>query len=208
MYDSLCGMVYRCEFAGLDEYGHAQWLNITPGEEPKTLDDVIEDEELGDTRFFFISMSDDEAQPDIIAKVIGKVMECPIGELGADLAFAIKRMKQLGVKWDKEPLELEFRVCKNSGVSRRKGKYSFWVEDKKDLCSIMTDIDGFDDLHEVFLWIRTFLIALELTAKIPVITKDLRISDKLRQEARKNNLGMFTSIKKEFDFLENKEEDE
>lgn len=207
-YDTLCGMVYRCMYAGLDEYGHAKWVSITPGEESKTLDDVVVDEELGDTRFIMISLENETANPAIIANVLGKVMECPIDELGADLAFAIRHMKRIGVKWDKEPLELEFRVFKNSGVSRRKGKYSFWVEDKKDLCSIMTDIDGFDDLHEVFLWIRTFLIALELTAKIPVITKDLRISDKLRQEARKNNLGMFTSIKKEFDFLENKEEDE
>lgn len=200
MYDSLCGMVYRCEFAGLDEYGHAQWLNITPGEEPKTLDDVIEDEELGDTRFFFISMSDDEAQPDIIAKVIGKVMECPIGELGADLAFAIKRMKQLGVKWDKEPLELEFRVFENR-QGQRKGKYSFWVEDKLDTMSIIADIDNFDDLHELFECIRTYIFALEVKAKIPIITKDLRISDKLRLEARKTDLGMFNNVDEDYTSL-------
>lgn len=200
MYDSLCGMVYRCEFAGLDEYGHAQWLNITPGEEPKTLDDVIEDEELGDTRFFFISMADDEAQPDIIAKVIGKVMECPIGELGADLAFAIKRMKQLGVKWDKEPLELEFRVFENRR-GQRKGKYSFWVEDKLDTMSIIADIDNFDDLHELFEWIRTYIFVLEVKAKIPIITKDLRISDKLRQEARKTDLGMFNNVDEDYTYL-------
>ena len=121
-YDTLCGMVYRCMFAGLDEYGHAQWVSITPGEESKTLDDVVVDEDLGDTRF------------------------------------------------------------------------------------ILTDIDEFDDLHELFLWIRTYLIALELTAEIPIITKDLRISDELRQKVKKNDLAMFSSIMKEYDFLENKEE--
>jgi len=200
MYDSLCGMVYRCEFAGLDEYGHAQWLNITPGEEPKTLDDVIEDEDLGDTRFFLIAMADDEALPDIIAKVLGKVMECPVTELGADLAFAIKRMKQLGVKWDKEPLELEFRVFENRHGQRR-GKYSFWVEDKQDTMCFIADIDEFDDLHELFEWIRTYLYALEVNAKIPIITKDLRISDKLRQEARKNDLGMFNHVDEDYTYL-------
>ena len=121
-YDTLCGMVYRCMFAGLDEYGHAQWVSITPGEESKTLDDVVVDEDLGDTRF------------------------------------------------------------------------------------ILTDIDEFDDLHELFLWIRTYLFALELTAEIPIITKDLRISDELRQKVKKNDLAMFSSIMKEYDFLENKEE--
>ena len=205
-YDTLCGMVYRCMFAGLDEYGHAQWVSITPGEESKTLDDVVVDEDLGDTRFILIELESETTPPEIIAKVLGKVMECPIDELGADLAFAIRRMKQIGVRWDKEPLELEFRVFENKGLSRRKGRYSFWVEDKKDICSILTDIDEFDDLHELFLWIRTYLFALELTAEIPIITKDLRISDELRQKVKKNDLAMFSSIMKEYDFLENKEE--
>ena len=205
-YDTVCGMVYRCMFAGLDEYGHAQWVSITPGEESKTLDDVVVDEDLGDTRFILIELEGETTPPEIIAKVLGKVMECPIDELGADLAFAIRRMKQIGVRWDKEPLELEFRVFENKGLSRRKGRYSFWVEDKKDICSILTDIDEFDDLHELFLWIRTYLIALELTAEIPIITKDLRISDELRQKVKKNDLAMFSSIMKEYDFLENKEE--
>ena len=47
-YDTLCGMVYRCMFAGLNESGHAQWINITPGEESKTLEDVVIDEDLDD----------------------------------------------------------------------------------------------------------------------------------------------------------------
>ena len=199
-------MVYRCMYAGLDECGHAQWVSITPGEESKTLDDVVVDEDLGDTRFILIGLEGETTPPEIIAKVLGKVMECPVDELGADLTFAIRQMKRIGVKWDKEPLELEFRVFENKELSRRKGKYSFWVEDKKDIFSILTDIDEFDDLHELFLWIRTFLLSLEVTAKLPVITKDLRISDELRQKVKKNDLGMFTSIVKEYDFLIEKEE--
>ncbi|MBO5593991.1 MAG: hypothetical protein J5953_08490 [Prevotella sp.] len=200
-YDTLCGMVYRCMYAGLDEYGHAQWVSITPGEESKTLDDVVADEDLGNTRFILIALEDEPAQPGVIAKMLGKVMECPIEELGSDLAFSIRHMKRLGVKWDKDPLELEFRVFENKDFSRRKGKYSFWVEDKKDICSVMTDIDEFDDLHELFEWIRTYLLSLEVTAKIPVITKDLRISDDLRREVRKNDLGIFSRIMKEYDYL-------
>ena len=77
-YDTLCGMVYRCMFAGLDEYGHAQWVSITPGEESKTLDDVVVDEDLGDTRFILIGLEGETTPPEIIAKVLGKVMECPV----------------------------------------------------------------------------------------------------------------------------------
>ena len=205
-YDTLCGMVYRCMFAGIDELGHAQWVSITPGEESKTLNDVVVDEDLGDTRFILIGLEGETAPPEIIAKMLGKVMECPIDELGTDLAFAIRNMKRMGVKWDKEPMELMFRVFENKDLGQRKGKYSFWLENKKDICSILTDIDGFDDLNELFLWIRTFLLTMELTAEIPIITKDLRISDGLRLRAKKNDLGMFTSIMKEYDYMENKEE--
>ena len=205
-YDTLCGMVYRCMFAGIDELGHAQWVSITPGEESKTLNDVVVDEDLGDTRFILIGLEGETAPPEIIAKMLGKVMECPIDELGTDLAFAIRHMKKMGVKWDKEPMELMFRVFENKDLGQRKGKYSFWLENKKDICSILTDIDGFDDLNELFLWIRTFLLTMELTAEIPIITKDLRISDGLRLRAKKNDLGMFTSIMKEYDYMENKEE--
>ena len=205
-YDTLCGMVYRCMFAGIDELGHAQWVSITPGEESKTLNDVVVDEDLGDTRFILIGLEGEMAPPEIIAKMLGKVMECPIDELGTDLAFAIRHMKKMGVKWDKEPMELMFRVFENKDLGQRKGKYSFWLENKKDICSILTDIDGFDDLNELFLWIRTFLLTMEMTAEIPIITKDLKISEELKQKVRKNDLGMFTSIMKEYDYMENKEE--
>ena len=205
-YDSLCGMIYRCMFAGLDEYGHAQWVSITPGEESKTLDDVLNDEDLGDTKFYLIAMEDEPARPEMIAKVLGKVMEFPMEAVSADLVFAIQRMKKIGVKWDKDPLKLEFRVFENHSLSRRKGKYSFWVEDKNDICSILADIDGFNNLHDVFEWIRSYMLSLEITAKIPIITKNLRISDKLRKEARKSDLGMFSYISKEHDFLLDKEE--
>ena len=68
LFDSLCGMVYRCMFAGLDDYGHALWVNITPGEEPKTLDEYVEDEDLEGMRFFVLSMEGETAQPQQVAK--------------------------------------------------------------------------------------------------------------------------------------------
>ncbi len=205
-YDTVCGMVYRCMFAGLDEYGHAQWVSITPGEESKTIKDVVYDDDLGDTRFILIGLEDETVRPEIIAKVLGKVMECPIEDLKSDLGFAIRRMISYGLKWDKEPLKLEFRVFENKDYSRRQGKYSFWVEDKKDVFNILADIDGFDDLHELFESIRSYLLILELGAKISVIDKNLLISDELRREARKNELGLFDYIKTEKEHLSDKEE--
>ena len=205
-YDTLSGMVYRCMFAGLNESGHAQWINITPGEESKTLEDVVIDEELEGTRFILICMDDEPAQPEIIAKVLCKVMECPVDEVGIELVSSIRRMKRIGVNWSKEPLELEFRVFENIRPSKRKGKYSFSVDDENDVWNFLGDFDEFNDLDELFRWIRNFLLVLELSAEIPILTKDLRITEDLRKQVRKNDLAMFSSIQKEEKYSLDKEE--
>ena len=196
-FDSLCGSVYRCMFAGLDENGHAQWVNITPGEEARTLDDMVIDEDLGETRFKLLSLEGELAQPEIIAKVLGRVMECPIDELSKDFVCSIRQMKQLGVKWDKEPLTLEIRVFENSIKSDRQGKYSFWVQDNKGIFTILADIDGFSELDVLFEWIRTYLMSLEKNAEIPIVAKVLRIDNRLRREVSENDLEMFNHIIKE-----------
>ena len=196
-YDTLCGMVYRCMFAGLDDYGHAKWVSITPGEESKTLDDVVIDEDLEGTRFILISLDDEPAQPEIITKVLCKVMESAVDEVGTELLSSLLRMKRIGVNWTKEPLELDFKVFENSGRGTRKGKYSFWVEDKKDTWNFLADIDEFNELNDVFVLIRILLLTLEITAEIPILTKDLRISDNLRKHVKKSDLGIFTNVLKE-----------
>ena len=196
-YDTLCGMVYRCMFAGLDDYGHAKWVSITPGEESKTLDDVVIDEDLEGTRFILISLDDEPAQPEIITKVLCKVMESAVDEVGTELLSSMRRMKRIGVSWTKEPLELDFKVFENSGRGNRKGKYSFWVEDKNDIWNFLADIDEFNELNDVFVLIRILLLTLEITAEIPILTKDLRISDNLRKHVKKSDLGIFTNVLKE-----------
>jgi len=196
LYDSLCGLVYRCMFAGVDELGHAQWVNITPGEEPKTLSDYLTDEDLEGTRFFVLAMEGETAQTVQVAKVLGKAVECPIDGLGADLGFALSQMRSLGVKWDKTPLEVRVRVFKNTS-SHRRGKFSIIIDDLNSSCSTIADIDGFDEMEELMWTVRNYFLILEGPADIPVITKSLTISNELKKELRKNHLGMFTRVSDE-----------
>ena len=151
-------------------------------------------------------MDDEPAQPEIIAKVLCKVMECPVDEVGIELVSSIRRMKRIGVCWSKEPLELEFRVFENIRPSKRKGKYSFSVDDENDVWNFLGDFDEFNDLDELFRWIRNFLLVLELSAEITILTKDLRITEDLRKQVRKNDLAMFSSIQKEEKYSLDKEE--
>ena len=197
LYDSLCGLVYRCMFAGVDGCGRAQWVNITPGEEPKTLDEYVADEDLQGTRFFVLTMDGDTAQASQIAKVLGKVAECPINGLGMDLTFAIRHMQDMGVKWNQKPLNLTVRAMENDKGSKRVGKYSFWIEDNDSCCDILADVDGFDSMDELFRTVRTFFLVLESAAGISCLTKNLRINGKLRKEVRKSDLSMFGHIEDE-----------
>ena len=197
LYDSLCGLVYRCMFAGVDGCGRAQWVNITPGEEPKTLEDYVIDEDLQGTRFFVLAMEGETAQSSQIAKILGKVSECPINGLGIDLTFAVKHMQDMGVKWNKNPLNLTVRAMENGKGSKRVGKYSFWIEDNDSCSDIVADVDGFDSMDELFRTVRTYFLVMETLAGISCLTKDLRINEKLRKEAKRNDLGMFDHIEDE-----------
>ena len=197
LYDSLCGIVYRCMFAGVDGCGRAQWVNITPGEEPKTLEDYVIDEDLEGTRFFVLAMEGETAQSSQIAKILGKVSECPINGLGIDLTFAVKHMQDMGVKWNKNPLNLTVRAMENGKGSKRVGKYSFWIEDNDSCSDIVADVDGFDSMDELFRTVRTYFLVMETLAGISCLTKDLRINEKLRKEAKRNDLGMFDHIEDE-----------
>ena len=197
LYDSLCGLVYRCMFAGVDGCGRAQWVNITPGEEPKTLEDYVIDEDLQGTRFFVLAMEGETAQSSQIAKILGKVAEYPVNGLGMDLTFAIKHMQDMGVKWNKNPLNLTVRAMENGKDSKRVGKYSFWIEDNDSCSDIVADVDGFDSIEELFRTVRTYFLVMESAAGISCLTKDLRINGKLRKEAKKSDLGMFDHIEDE-----------
>lgn len=198
LYDSLCGNVFRCMFAGLDDCGHAQWVKITPGEEPKTLSDYLVDEDLEGTRFFVLAMEGETAQPPQIARVLGYVAECPFNGLDVDLLFAVRHMLDLGVKWAQNPLNVTVRVLEHSKVSKRLGKYSFWIEDKDRCFDTLAAVDGFDTLDKLFDALRTYFYVLESEAGIACVTKGLHINDKLRKEAKKSDLDMFGRIEDEY----------
>ena len=200
LYDSGCGVVFRCMFAGLDSYGHAQWVNITPTEVAETMDDYMEREGFEGTKFCLLTMEGEAAQSRMVAKILAKAMECPVDELSADLLYAIRNMRQLGVTWNKDPLELEVRVIENPKEGKRSGKYSFWLEAVQLLNTTIGDVDGFDDLTELFGWIRTYFLVVAMTAEIPIMKKSLRINEKLQKMMKKRDLAMFDEIKNESSF--------
>jgi hypothetical protein len=184
-------------FAGIDELGRAQWVNITPGEEARTLEEIAVDEGFENTRYCLLAMEGELAESRMVAKVLAKVMECPIDEVSADMAHTLMHMQQMGVKWDQKPLELEVRVFENPQGGRRRGKYSFWLGDDSFGGCIFADVDGFDELDELFRWIRMLFLVLETNAGISIGKKYLRISDELKKKANRYEVGIYDRVEKE-----------
>ncbi len=194
LYNSLNGKVFRCMFAGVDNFGHAQWVNITPGEEPKTLEEYVKDENIEDTRFFVLSLEGETAESIDVAKALGRMVEGSINIQPAELNYAVTHMQELGVKWNKKPLELIVRVFENSVNSNRAGKYSFWIENKRNCCDVIADIDGFGSLDDLFRTVSSYLMVLKTSAAIPIQCNDLKISTKLMDSVEKNSISMFNHI--------------
>ncbi|MBR5394423.1 MAG: hypothetical protein IK144_04975 [Bacteroidaceae bacterium] len=194
LYDSLCGIVYRCMYAGIDDNGHAQWVNITPGEETEMLENIPAGLDLDDTRLCMLAMDGELAQSRMVAKVLAKVLMCPVGEVGADMAYCMRRMQQNGLVWDHKPLELGVKVFENTPGGRRKGKYTFWLGDNFSDCSIYIQVDGFDNLTDIFRMIRLYFITLETAADINITKKYLCISSELKKQVGRMDLRMFDYI--------------
>lgn len=194
LYNSLNGKLFRCMFAGVDNFGHAQWVNITPGEEPKTLEEYVKDENIDDTRFFVLSLEGETAESIDVAKALGRMVEGSIDIQPAELNYAVTHMQELGVKWNKKPLELIVRVFENSVNSNRAGKYSFWIENKRNCCDVIADVDGFGSVDDLFRTVSSYLMVLKTSAAIPIQCNDLKISTKLMDSVEKNCLSMFNCI--------------
>ena len=198
MYDSLCGTIYRCMFAGVDDNGHAQWVNITPGERPMTLDDIKEHDELDGAAFYLLAVEGETVQSLHVARLLGKVTEMPLDSVQEDTALAVRQLRHLGVKWDRTPLDLEVRVFSNNGNSRRHGNYSFWVFSRDAEYACLLDVDSFETVDNALEWAASYLTALEDTADIPISRKVLRIADELRRKATAEQLALYDEFEREY----------
>lgn len=199
LYDFLCGKVFQCMFAGLDKDGHAQWVNITPGEGAMTMKDIeaenlsVDEEEQIDNCFLFLSLEDETAKSQTIAKVLGRVLQFPFKNMCSELGQAVCRMRQLGVKWDSNPLELTVTVMDNKPDTEKYG-YALLLTETHGPSEVITIVPGFNDLSTLFKYANFFFMALEGMAEIPILKKTLLISDESKATAEKRYLREYNSV--------------
>lgn len=197
MYNTIFGEVMRCTLAGIDAKGHAQWVIVSPGLKPVTLDDYLAEYDLKGETFRLLCMEDEQADSLTVAKLLGERMQNPLYDLHTELSNCLRELGRLGVSVDTEPLSLNFTVRRVEEKSMRSGRYYFRIEAERLDAGYIGEFDSFDNLDEMFRWIETYLGFLEYDLGIRVY-KTLSVNSDLRQELSERHLDIFdeTSVVK------------
>lgn len=197
MYNTIFGEVMRCTLAGVDAKGHAQWVIVSPGLKPITLDDYLADHDLTGETFRVLCLEDEQADSLTVAKLLGERMQNPLYDLHTELSNCLRELDRLGVSVDTEPLSLNFTVRRVEEKSMRSGLYYFRIEAERLDAGYIGEFDSFGNLDEMFRWIETYWGFLEYDLGIRVY-KTLSVNSDLRQELSERHLDIFdeTSVVK------------
>ena len=180
-YEVVSGQVFRCMFEGIDHEGRAQWVIITPGEESLTLNEYREKYGIPETFFVMLCMEGEKASSRDLVKVLGCVLREAF-DLKANLKGTIHQLRNFGVTWDEDPLELKVHIFCNSNTICR-GKYSFSVEEVSEGQEYLFTVDNFDDLDTLNYWVDTLVNILESYAFVKV--DSLGIIDETKGNSKK-----------------------
>ena len=178
------GIVFRCMYAGLDNENHPIWINLTPG---YNADDVRS--EMMKTRLnslIFLSFEHEVVGSDVVAFVLARTLER--SPMKSEIThFTLREMKLMGMKWNKEPLEISFAVI-DSG-----NEYIIYFTDKESIFLDDIDVEGFENINEVYIGLQHFVLALTEDAGIPVRTT-LITDNKTVDSLGKSRLDLFDEV--------------
>ena len=174
-----------------------QWVIVSPGLKPVTLDDYLADHDLTGETFRVLCLEDEQADSLTVAKLLGERMQNPLYDLHTELSNCLRELDRLGVSVDTEPLSLNFTVRRVEEKSMRSGLYYFRIEAERLDAGYIGEFDSFGNLDEMFRWIETYLGFLEYDLGIRVY-KTLSVNSDLRQELTERHLDIFneTSVVK------------
>lgn len=182
LYDERTGFVFRCMFAGLDSKGHAQWVNITPGDKAVTLSEILRDD---DTKHYrVLSPVGEAAESIVIAKVLFRELDRSVGDMRTGMEASINSMKKMGVVCDGKPLELMVYVTEDG-----EDDYSVSL----DLCDSLDVeyryLDDFKSIRALSECVETFVGTLEDVVGIPIQKKILMYDEKLKNKIKESFRG-------------------
>ena len=176
-YDTMCGEVMRCMFAGINNWGSAQWVIINPGMRSMTQQEFKDEDGLTELSFELLCMEGEKARSLEVAKMLGYVLHDPCDTIDISLRRSLRQMEQMGVTWDDTPLKLGYYVMTNDkSWMKRQGKYSLIIREVSCGNETLVNIDGFDELEELHAWKMEYVNALK-EAGIAVSLSELNEED-------------------------------
>ncbi len=182
LYDERTGFVFRSIFAGLDSNGHAQWVNITPGEKAVTLKEILFD---ADTKHYRVLCPVGETADSIVmAKVLFRELDRSVGDMRAGMEASINSMKKMGIVCDGKPLELVVYVTEDG-----EDDYSVSLDLADSVDVEYRYLDDFKSIRAVSECVETFVGILEDVVKIPIQKKILMYDEKLKNKIEESFLG-------------------
>ena len=183
-YDNRYGTLYRLLFAGLNAKGNPQWVSLTPGEIMKNESKWME---VRVDEFYHLCKEGEEVPSYLVARLLGMTFDHK-SYRGRAMKNLLSKMKDLNLKWKKDPLELVFTIYDES--EEDKESYLLRVDEDKHLT--MVDETEFESLHDVEFAISTYMYVLRHYTEIPVTKMKLRAPKKLITSWKKGRLLAFT----------------
>lgn len=184
-YEENFGFLDRLFYAGLDAENRPVWLKLSPGE-TMTVSTNME-KGLGKLHYKHLCMEGEEAPSYLVARILGLSFDVEKYR-SRNMMDSLMRMKDLNLKWKKDPLELVFTIYDES--EEDKDGYLLVAEDDKQFTII--DETEFRSLHDIEFAISTYMLVLNTYTKIPVTKKKLRAPKRLITSWKKSRLKEFT----------------
>lgn len=163
-YETTCGDLHRCMFAGLDNDGHAQWVVIDQGTESMTLSEYLDEYCMNSDEIHLLCMEGELVDSATLASLLGRVFQSDPIDYKKSLSKTIKELRRMGIDWKHDMVKLKVHIH----------KYFDEVLDKECyFCSIiangfeyLVEQDAFDGTKDVLGKVSIFFEAFEKEADI------------------------------------------
>lgn len=158
-FESDCGALHRCAFAGIDNDCRAQWVMVDQGDEAKTLQEFMDENGLGANDIRLLCMENETVEASTMALLLGAVMRGYPVDCEEALSDAVRSLKRRGIDWWQGMVQLRVIVNLYFDDCLEKNCYQVYVLDN-EVGEVM-DLDGFVTWESLMNTLRCYFDALE-----------------------------------------------